>query len=167
VTTGVPTKARPAKRSPAWSVLAGQAAFIAVGIYVLATSVQLGLWTSLGPGPGLFPFAMGALLVLLSLIWLVQERRTPTVPAAGPERSQVVAVTVSLLVLAAALNFIGFQVGLFLFLMYHLRLRAKVRWFTSLVISLAGSVGAFYLFAVGLKVSLPMASIPPFSLIGL
>src|SRR3954447_5986414 len=167
MTTGVSTRARPAKRSPAWSVLAGQAAFIALGVYVLAASVQLGLWTSLGPGPGLFPFAMGALLVLMSLIWLVQERRAPTVPAEGPDRTQVVAVVVSLLVLAAALNFIGFQVGLFLFLMYHLKIRARLRWFTSLVISVVGSVGVFYLFTLGLKVSLPMASIPPLSLIGL
>jgi putative tricarboxylic transport membrane protein len=167
MTTGVSTRARPAKRSQAWSVLAGQAAFIALGVYVLAASVQLGLWTSLGPGPGLFPFAMGALLVLMSLIWLVQERRAPTVPAEGPDRTQVVAVVVSLLVLAAALNFIGFQVGLFLFLMYHLKIRARLRWFTSLVISVAGSVGVFYLFTLGLKVSLPMASIPPLSLIGL
>jgi hypothetical protein len=41
------------------SVLTGIGAFAAVGVYVLVSSVGLGLWTSLGPGPGLFPFAMG------------------------------------------------------------------------------------------------------------
>ena len=48
------------------SVLAGIGAFAAVGVYVLISSVGLGLWTSLGPGPGLFPFAMGAVLAAMS-----------------------------------------------------------------------------------------------------
>jgi putative tricarboxylic transport membrane protein len=73
----------------------------------------------------------------------------------------------SLLVLAAVLPFLGFQVALLLFLMYHLRIRARLGWVKSLIISVAGSVGVFYLFTLGLKVSLPVASVPPFSLIGL
>ncbi len=155
------------RQRPARSVLIGQAAFSLLGLYVLYGSWGLGLWTSLGPGPGLFPFAMGAVLFLMSLIWFVQEQRHPSAPKEDVEVSQVATVIGSLLVLAAALPFLGFQVALFVFLMYHLRLRARLGWVKAVVISVIGSVGVFYLFTLGLKVSLPVASVLPFSLIGL
>ncbi|NKX55511.1 tripartite tricarboxylate transporter TctB family protein [Arthrobacter sp. E918] len=151
------------------SVLAGQAVLTAVGAYVLAESAGLGLWNDLGPGPGFFPCILGAALVLLSAAWFFQERAgVQAAPAAeASDRSQVRAVVLSLLVLAAALPFIGFQTGVFLFLMYHLRLRARTSWIKSLVIALCGSVGVYYLFTLGLNVSLPEAGLVPLSLIGL
>lgn len=151
------------------SVLAGQGALTAVGGYVLAESFRLGLWNELGPGPGFFPCVLGGGLVLLSLVWFFQERagvQSAPAPEAA-DRSQVRAVVLSLLILAAALPFIGFQVGVFVFLMYHLRLRARTSWIKSLVIALCGSVGVYYLFTLGLNVSLPEAGIVPLSLIGL
>jgi len=154
-------------RRPARSVLIGQLAFLGVGIYVLIYSADLGLWTTLGPGPGLFPFAMGALLTAMSLVWMVQEWRNPSTPRDEAEPSQVVAVVGSLLILACVLPFLGFQISLLVFLLYHLRFRAHLSWLWSAVIAVIGSVGVFYLFTVGLKVSLPTASLPPFSLIGL
>jgi len=67
------------------SVLIGIGMFTAVGVYVLVSSVGLGLWTSLGPGPGLFPFAMGGVLVAMSALWLLQELRRPSERAEGIE----------------------------------------------------------------------------------
>ena len=62
-------------------MLTGIGAFTAVGVYVLISSDGLGLWTSLGPGPGMFPFAMGAALVAMSALWLIQNCAGP---ASGP-----------------------------------------------------------------------------------
>ncbi|MCU1567923.1 MAG: hypothetical protein JWQ56_2860, partial [Pseudarthrobacter sp.] len=94
------------------SVLAGIGAFAAVGVYVLVTSVDLGLWTSLGPGPGLFPFAMGAVLVAMAVVWLIQELRRPSQTAEGVDRGLVIAVALSLVVLAAVLDLLGFQLSM-------------------------------------------------------
>lgn len=151
------------------SVLAGQATLTALGSYVLVESLRLGLWNDLGPGPGFFPCVLGGGLVLLSILWFFQERagvQAATAPDAA-DGSQVRAVVLSLLVLAAALPFIGFQAGVFLFLMYHLRLRAGTSWLKSLAVSLCGSVGVYYLFTLALRVSLPEAGIIPLNLIGL
>ncbi|MFJ4210833.1 tripartite tricarboxylate transporter TctB family protein [Paenarthrobacter sp. NPDC089675] len=156
------TKARVAK-----SVLAGIGAFTAVGVYVLVSSIGLGLWTSLGPGPGLFPFAMGILLVAMSIVWLLQELRNPSEAPGGADRGLVIAVVVSLAVLAAVLDLIGFQLSMFLFLLYHLKVRGRRGWISSLIIALAGSVGAFYAFNYGLNVTLPAAGIPFLNSIGL
>jgi hypothetical protein len=149
------------------SVLVGIGAFTAVGTYVLISSVGLGLWTSLGPGPGLFPLAMGAVLVAMSAIWLVQELRRPSEAAEGADRGLVIAVVLSLIVLAAVMDLLGFQLSMFLFLMYHLKLRSRRSWVSSLIIALAGSVGAFYAFNYGLNVALPVSAFPLLNTIGL
>lgn len=149
------------------SVLVGIAAFAAVGIYVLVSSVELGLWTSLGPGPGLFPFAMGAVLAAMAVVWLIQELRRPSETVEGVDRGLVIAVVLSLVVLAAVMDLIGFQLSMFLFLMYHLKVRGGRTWISSLITALAGSVGAFYAFNYGLNVALPVSAFAPLNLIGL
>ena len=148
------------------SVLVGIAAFALVGIYVLASSISLGLWTSLGPGAGLVPFAMGALLVAMSAVWLLQELRRPSAKGEGVDRGVVVSVTVSLIVLAAVMDLLGFQLSMFLFLLYHLKIRGRRTWLVSLAIALLGSVGAFYAFNNGLNVALPISVFAPLNLIG-
>jgi hypothetical protein len=147
-------------------VLAGIGAFAAVGIYVLVSSSALGLWTSLGPGAGLFPFAMGAVLVAMSAVWLVQELRSPSAKGEGVDRGVVISVAVSLVILASVMDLLGFQLSMFLFLLYHLKIRGRRTWVSSLVIALLGSVGAFYAFNNGLNVALPVSSLAPLNLIG-
>jgi len=149
------------------SVLVGIGAFAAVGVYVLISSVGLGLWTSLGPGPGLFPFAMGAVLLAMAAIWLVQELRRPSETAEGVDRRLVIEVVVSLVILAAVMDLLGFQLSMFLFLIYHLKLRGRRTWVSSLIIAVAGSFGAFYAFTYGLNVSLPVSAFPLLNTIGL
>ena len=149
------------------SVLVGIGAFVAVGVYVLVSSLELGLWTALGPGPGLFPFAMGAVLVSMSVVWLLQELRRPSETPDGVDRGLVIAVVVSLALLAAVMDLLGFQLSMFLFLMYHLKIRGKRGWLSALLTALAGSVGAFYAFNYGLNVALPVSAFSPLNLIGL
>ena len=148
-------------------VLAGIGAFAAVGIYVLVSSVSLGLWTSLGPGAGLFPFAMGALLVAMSAVWLLQELRRPSAKGEGVDKGVVISVVASLVILASVMDLLGFQLSMFAFLLYHLKIRGRRAWVPSLIIALAGSVGAFYAFNYGLNVALPVSAFTPLNLIGL
>ena len=165
-TESVTTKAGSTLRV-APSVLAGIGAFAAVGIYVLVSSVSLGLWTSLGPGAGLFPFAMGALLVAMSAVWLLQELRRPSAKGDGVDKGVVISVVASLVILASVMDLLGFQLSMFAFLLYHLKIRGRRAWMPSLIIALAGSVGAFYAFNYGLNVALPVSAFTPLNLIGL
>ena len=142
------------------SVLVGIGAFATVGVYVLVSSTDLGLWTSLGPGPGLFPFAMGSVLVAMAVLWLIQELRRPSDTVDGVDRALVIAVVLSLTILAAVMDLLGFQLSMFVFLMYHLKLRGRRSWLSSLITAFAGSVGAFYAFNYGLNVTLPVSASP-------
>ena len=148
-------------------VLAGIGAFAAVGIYVLVSSLSLGLWTSLGPGAGMFPFAMGALLVAMSAVWLLQELRRPSAKGEGVDKEVVISVVASLVILASVMDLLGFQLSMFAFLLYHLKIRGRRAWVSSLIIALAGSIGAFYAFNYGLNVALPVSAFTPLNLIGL
>ncbi|BCW51973.1 Flp pilus assembly pilin Flp [Arthrobacter sp. 1088] len=159
--------AKPQRTRVSPTVLAGIGAFVVVGVFVLVSSIGLGLWTSLGPGPGMFPFAMGGLLVAMSALWLVQELREPSETASGVDRGLVLAVVISLAVLAAVMDLIGFQLSMFIFLMYHLKIRGGRGWVSALIISAAGSFGAFYAFNYGLNVALPTAGISVLNSIGL
>src|SRR5688572_1406850 len=97
-TESVMTKPESAARV-APSVLAGIGAFAAVGVYVLVSAIELGLWTSLGPVPGLFPFAMGAVLAAMAVLWLIQDLRRPSETVEGVDRGLVIAVVLSLVIL--------------------------------------------------------------------
>ncbi|MGQ3382749.1 tripartite tricarboxylate transporter TctB family protein [Glutamicibacter sp. TV12E] len=159
------------RQSPAgrWPILIGQAVIALVGLYALLGSLGLGLWSDLGPGAGFFPAVLGIFLMVLVVLWFLQERARPTGEAAGEsfDRAQIAAVILSMVILAAALPFLGFQLSVFAFLMYHLGFRARIKWVRAVVISLCGSVGVFYLFTTVLHISLPVATVPPLSMIGL
>jgi len=145
-----------------------QAVLVAISAYLVLESRSLGIWTDGGPGPGFFPLVLSVALAVLSVVWFVQTRREalPTRTAESHLGRQAAITTVSLVVLAALLNVLGFQLAMLLFLLFHLRVMGRVRWLTSLVVAVAGSVGAFHLFNDLLMVTLPVASVPPLSWLG-
>ncbi|KWX62492.1 hypothetical protein ASJ79_08680 [Mycobacterium sp. NAZ190054] len=155
-------------------VPAGQLLLAAVGLYVAVESISLGLWTTLGPGPGLLPLILGCALVALTAIWAVQsvvERRTAAVEAqdaAEPlDRTYVVGVVGGLIMLAIAMPFVGFQISMTVFLFLELLLLGRQRWWIALAVALVGSFGVFVLFDRVLAVQLPLSSLPLLSGLGL
>lgn len=148
------------------------AAFVvAIGAAAFIGSRSLGYWDDLGPGPGFFPRWLGALLVVLGLVWFGQELRArlrpelarrPAADEETPDYSlpSVLAILVSLCVLAACLELVGYQVSMLVFLLFHLLVVGRRRLLQSLVIALVGSFGVFYAFTRLLTVPLPVSTIP-------
>jgi hypothetical protein len=145
-----------------------QAFLVVMSAYIVLESRSLGIWMDGGPGPGFFPLVLSAALAVLSVVWFVQTRGEAPRATAGEGRlGRLAAITtVSLVLLASLLNVLGFQLAMLLFLLFHLRVLGRVRWLTSVVVAVAGSVGAFHLFNDLLMVPLPMASVPPLNWIG-
>jgi len=173
--------------------LAAQGALGVIGIAVVVESTRLNLWTTFGPGPGFFPFVLGAGLVLLAATWAAQtvrsmraERGTSAATTATPDedrqeqqlaaeaapdgaagKSHALAIIISLVILAAILNFVGFQLSMLAFLIFHLRILGRNRWRVTVPLALVGSVGAFHLFSDLLLVPLPYSALPALAQIGL
>lgn len=149
----------------------GSAVVVAgVGAAALVGSRTYPYWTPLGPGPGFFPRWLGGLLIVCGLLWLGQLVRVSRVTSAGavvadddaPEYSlpTVLAIVISLCLLAATLEVLGYQLAMFVFVLFHLLVLGRRRLLLSLALALLCSVGVFVAFTRFLTVPLPASSIP-------
>jgi putative tricarboxylic transport membrane protein len=150
----------------------GQLGLAALGLYVAVEAQSLGLWTDLGPGPGLLPLLLGLALLGLTGVWVVQtilQGRHGVDERADEklDRIYVAGVVGGLILLAAVMDLIGFQISMALFLFAELKWLGRQRWWVAAIIALVGSVGTFVLFDRVLGVQLPLSSLPLLAGVGL
>ncbi|MFA5027629.1 MAG: tripartite tricarboxylate transporter TctB family protein [Candidatus Methylomirabilota bacterium] len=152
---------------------AAAACFMAFSAYIMWESLGLEYYTELGPGSGFFPFWLGAALGALALAWLVQASRLAGRPAEEaflPARQGIVRILsliAAVLISAGVMNTLGFQVTMFVFLVFTLMVLGKQPIWLTAVIALVGSVGVFHLFAGYLDVQLPASSLALLASLGL
>ncbi len=150
----------------------------AVVFAVFSAAIVWGSWnleyyTTLGPGPGFFPFWLGAVLGLLSLVWLFQMRRTTETSkdaAFFPERwgiVRILSIVAALALMAFLMDFIGFQSAMFLFVIFMLTVLGKQSPWLTLIIALLCSVGVYHVFGQYLDVTLPASSVAFLAKLGL
>jgi len=146
---------------------------IAFSAFVAYDALDLEYYDSLGPGPGFFPFWLGTVLGVLSLVWLVQVSGRSGRPKDGaflPGQAGIVRIVSSLaalVALAGLMNPLGFQLTMFLFLVFLLMVLGRQRLWMTLIIALLGSVGVYHVFGSYLDVSLPLSSMAILANIGL
>jgi putative tricarboxylic transport membrane protein len=153
----------------------GQLGLVALGLYVTIEAHSLGLWTDLGPGPGLLPLLLGIALLGLTAAWVVQtivaRRRgaDEADPHAGErlDGTYVVGIIGGLILLAALMDLLGFQISMALFLFVELMWLGRQRWWLSAAVALVASIGTFVVFDRVLGVALPLSSLPVLSGMGL
>jgi putative tricarboxylic transport membrane protein len=128
---------------------------------VLYEAVELEYYSTLGPGPGFFPFWVGLVLALLSGIMIWQAAtgaREPLPPDFFPQREgrvQLAAIVVSMVGTMALLDVLGFRLTMLAFFLVLLRTLGRSSLPMTLAIAVAGSFGTFYLFDRHLQVPLP------------
>ena len=147
--------------------------FVALSAFVVWESWNLEYYTKLGPGGGFFPLWLGAVMGGLSLAWLVQVSRrkgSSQDVAFLPERVGIVRILLTvaaLVVLAGFLNLLGFQLTMFLFLVFLLKVLGGQALWVTLVSAILGSVGIYHLFGRYLDVALPPATVKFLANLGL
>lgn len=155
------------------SIIAGALAAI-FSIVIVVASLSMEYYSSIGPGPGFFTFWLSLILGLLSIGWMFQEfRRKPkegdekkTLFPRGKSLVHELEILGAMVFMALFMDILGFQISMFLFLAFLLLILGKVNKTTTLIISLVGSVGLFYLFTGWLDVQLPHSSLAFLSAIG-
>lgn len=131
---------------------------IVVGI----SATQLRYYSSLGPGPGFFPFWLCVILGVLSVTMILQatfgeeEPAPPDLIATRAGYLRLLAVLGALIGLALLLEPLGFRLTMFAFYMVLLLSLGRQRLLLSFIIAFAGSFGCYYLFNDWLKVVLPV-----------
>ena len=109
----------------------------------------------------------------LSLVWLVRvsgrSGRLKDVTLL-PQRAgmvRILSILAALVVTAGLMNLLGFQLMMFLFLVFLLMVLGRQALWMTLVVALLGSVGLFHLFGGYLDVPLPVATVKLLANLGL
>jgi hypothetical protein len=130
----------------------------------LAASRRYPLDTLAAPGPGVFPLAVGLLLLGLSIGQAVRALRARTPPAADPSedepaeeraRFRVNALAALLVGYAAAIGPIGFLGASFLLVVLSSRLLGASDWLRPIALALGVTVTAHLIFVAWLGIRLP------------
>ena len=147
--------------------------FLAFSAYVVWEAWNLEYYTPLGPGPGFFPLWLGAIMGGLSLFWLAQVSGRKGRPKEGaflPERdgmARLLSVLGAMIAAALLMDWLGFQLAMFLLLLFLLLIPGRQPVWLTLVVALLGSVGTYHLFGSYLDVQLPQASLSLLARLGL
>ncbi len=130
------------------------------GAFVIREAIDLSYYGSdFGPGPGFFSFWLGVLVIVLSLVQLALTFRRPEplppdfIPGlTGVKR--MLCVLGALLASLLLMKTLGFSLTILGFSIFLLRTLGRQPWWITLVLSVAGSFGLFYVFGL-LQVMLP------------
>lgn len=147
--------------------------FMAFSAYIVRESWNMEYYTPLGPGAGFFPLWLGVAMGGLSVIWLVQVsggRGRPKEGAFLPGREgrvRLLSVLVALVVATVLMDVVGYQLAMFLLLVFLLRIPGRQKIWVTLVVAFLGSVGIYHLFGSYLDVQLPKASLAILAGLGL
>ncbi len=133
--------------------------------------MSLEYYTKLGPGAGFFPFWLGVVMGTLSMVWVVQLSAAKARDSISiPDRAgivRIVAIVGSLTIATLLMNLLGYQVVMFLLLVFLLLALGRQPLWLTIVIALAGSVGVYRVFVGYLDVQLPVASLALLAGLGL
>ena len=152
------------KERPAFSQksaeLAVAALFLVFGAIVVYDSVRLGSgWAADGPKPGYFPFYVGLLICIASLVNLVAALRVPRARGKAfvevGQLRMVLTVLIPTAIYAALVTWIGIYTASFLFIGFFMRWLGKYAWWKVAAVSVGTMVAFFLIFESWFKVPLP------------
>ncbi len=132
--------------------------------------LRLRLEGQYGPGPGFLAFWVGLPLAILSAVWFGQVSLAPASPVAagsGPAGLRRVASTLlALVAFAVLLTPLGFKLVMLGFLLALFFAYDRRHVLAKVVVAVAASIGAHYVFEHILRVPLPYASVPALRSLG-
>ncbi|MBP2326427.1 hypothetical protein JOF56_006812 [Kibdelosporangium banguiense] len=127
----------------------------AVGVFGVVVSSGLGLGRLTQPGPGLWPFAISVVIVVLSAVLVFVGRTAKDAEQFSKASLLTGLAVVTLILLAVLLPLIGFEIPSLLLMFVWLRWLGRESWRSAIVLSV-GTVAVLYLlFVVLLQIPLP------------
>ena len=166
-----PDTGRPAVMTRTMEIIVA-AVLLSFGAVVAFDSFRLGArWSEEGPQSGYFPFYIGLIICIASLVTLLQAVLGG---AAGGnkvfvEREQfklVLAVLVPAALYVLGIQLIGIYVASAVYIAVFMVWLGKYAWLKSVVLGLAVSASLFVLFEVWFQVPLPKGAFNPLSFLG-
>ncbi len=140
--------------------------FFLFSVFVAQQSLELKYYTTLGPGPGFFPFWLSVIMMVLAgfMFYHATFGRSDPMPAdfwaTRTGYLKALAVIVSIIFVVWAMDNLGFRLVMAIFFVFLLltlgRQKGITGWVTIVAVTAVGSWGAFWLFNDMLQVPLPI-----------
>ena len=136
--------------------------FILFSAFIARESLDLKFYTSLGPGPGFFPFWLSIFLGLLAANMLYQATFKPQEPmppdffANTKGYLKIAAILFAMIASVVFMDVIGFRLTMLAFYLFLLFALGRQNVFVTIAVALAGSWGVYQVFVEYLKVPLPV-----------
>ncbi|TPJ52516.1 tripartite tricarboxylate transporter TctB family protein [Mesorhizobium sp. B2-6-4] len=138
-------------------VVAGATAALGVAVCYGSTEAGAG-WTEMGPDAGYFPFYVGLLIVVgsvMNILLAVKRHRKLGETLLDARRIKSVAsFLLPLVAYAAVSSFLGLYVGTALYIACAMHFQGKYKWWIALPSGLAVAAFFFVVFEMGFKVPL-------------
>jgi hypothetical protein len=134
------------------------AVLFAIGVAAAPLALRMGYGSARFPGPGYLPFWLATLLGLASAFYFVSSlgRDTVTRPLWGQKTWLRPALSaVIMLLFTSLMGWLGFFASTFLLFLAWLIVIERERWRIVGTVSVVGTLAAYLLFAILLKVPLP------------
>lgn len=129
---------------------------ILIGVSGTLLSWQIGLSDGSNPGPGLYPF-LASLLITGSGIALSFNPHSKEIEQGLPNEARTVVVgIVILIVYAISFTMMGVITTSFLTCLVWLKLMGRMRWWTSITVSICAAAAIYIIFIRLLRLPLPL-----------
>lgn len=131
-----------------------------VGVVMMLDNYKIGAgWAPDGPQSGYFPFRIGAILCIASVVVLLRslfgKTRKLGIFVSWDRFKLVLLVLVPTGVYVLAIQFVGIYVASALFIAAFMRAMGKYSWLKALLVSVAVSVTLYWMFEIQFMVPLP------------
>jgi putative tricarboxylic transport membrane protein len=132
----------------------------AIGVVVMVDNYKIGAgWASDGPESGYFPFRIGVLLCLASLVVLLKslfsKQKNREVFVSWDRFKTVLLVLLPTAVYVLAIQFLGIYVASTIFIAAFMRVMDKSSWVKTLLVSIGVNALLFWMFEMQFSVPLP------------
>lgn len=145
---------RPPAGGPAYQVVSALLV-LALGLAAAALAHGYGLGSLRRPGPGLWPFVVSVLVVVLSVVLLATGRHLDDTEKFTRSSLLVLVGAVSFVALGVLLPLVGFEIPAVALGIVWLRFLGGESWRSTIVISVATTAVFYLLFLYALSVPLP------------
>jgi putative tricarboxylic transport membrane protein len=135
--------------------------FLVLSLFICQQSVVIGVGSLGQPGPGLLAFGAGAGIGVLAIWFLIQsfvskESRSEVAQNGRTlRRGRFLMICISLFTYTIAVNWLGFVLSTFLFIIFILRLIESKKWWRTLIKATLITIGNYLVFVEWLGLRLP------------
>jgi putative tricarboxylic transport membrane protein len=124
--------------------------WLALGLFVVIYSYTLGLGKLIDPGPGLLPFLLGMIFLILSSVRFIMVVRLRETEKIGEKRKleywRIILIVFALLIWAFVLESLGFLIATFILMTLLYRAAGFNKWYAAIFWGLITVLVTYFVF---------------------